>query len=153
MGTSVFLTQWQNGYVQLFENQEPYLQEISYASSLKSSRQCMKSFLRRSSQRDLTEIKKMTITYLSPGSVVVKIHQRTCVLCNFPDVDEIPGKGESILDVGAAATPLPAVVGIIGQFRFVAAASAEISSAARLRNGVGDSGWDDSETKGGFPVR
>lgn len=82
----------------------------------------------------------MTVTCLSSGSVVVKIHQRTGILRNFPDIDEIPGEGQSVLDVSTAATPFPAVVGIIGQFRFVATASAEISAAARLRDGISNPG-------------
>ena len=84
---------------------------------------------------------KGVFSHLPPSSVIVQIHQRPVVFVNLPSIDENPREVKSVLDVSAAAAPLPTVGRELPlQLVLVAAAAREIPRGARLSDGVGDAG-------------
>lgn len=86
--------------------------------------------------------------HLSPGLVVVQVHEAPGVFLDLPGVHEAPRELHAVLDVGRAATPLPPflLVVVVALLLTVAAALAEVALAAgrgdsvcytRRRDGVG----------------
>ena len=81
----------------------------------------------------------------------MQIHQGPVVFVDLPRIDENPCEVQSVLDVGAAAAPLPPVRGELPlQLLLVAAAAREVPRGARLRDGVGDASRTDGVQKRRF---
>ena len=89
---------------------------------------------------------------LSSDFVVMEIHQSSCVLRNLARVDEQPREFESVLDVGAAATPSPTLVGDSVVFATITAAVGQVALHAGFGDGVGDTGRRDRLAEGRLPV-
>lgn len=86
------------------------------------------------------------LPYLSPGRVVMQVHQPPRVLLNLPCIHEAARELHAVLEVGRAAPPLPALlVGVVKALLLgVAAALAEVALAAGFGHCVRHSGRYDS---------
>ncbi|GIY62146.1 hypothetical protein CDAR_593391 [Caerostris darwini] len=80
-------------------------------------------------------------SHLPSRPVVVQVHEGPLVPFYLPGVHELPAHLHAVSDVRAAATPLPAALGVEQAVPAgVAAALPQAAPAARLRDGVRHSG-------------
>lgn len=94
---------------------------------------------------DVSGVKLALLRYLSPCLVVVQVHQPAGVFLNLTGIYKAPRELHAILNIGRAASPLPALllIVVVALLLPVAAALAEVALAARCSDCVGNSGCSD----------
>lgn len=94
-------------------------------------------------------------THLPSSSVVVKVHQRSCIF-SFPffGIYEGSGKFNTIVDVVAAAAPVKVALAVLGGAFLlgIAGAGFQLPLAARPGDGKNNSSGGDGMYKSRFPT-
>ena len=94
------------------------------------------------------------LCYLSSRLIVVQVHQPAGVFLNFTGIYEASRELHAILDIGRAASPLPALllVVVVALLLAVTATMAEVALATSRGHCVGNSGCGDGINESCLPA-